>query len=82
MPLKTKSFQFPNASLILSPSALSQSANGNSHVVVVLWYRTVHLFLIKSKYETHGFAKINREIITASVRPEPKKFFSEPVQLS
>ncbi|CAB3980610.1 adhesion G- coupled receptor D1-like [Paramuricea clavata] len=72
-------FEFPDASFNLSPDALPQSSGA---VVVVLWYKTINSFLTTSLHDDHSYAEINSKIMTASVRPEPKDKFLQPVRIS
>ena len=73
-------FQFPNASFNLSPDALS---NISGTVVVVMWYKTLHSFMTNTTFKDSSNAKVNSEIIIASVRPEPRReWFKEPVRIS
>ena len=71
-------FHFPNASFILSPDAI---LNNSGAVVVVMWYKTLNLFLTSMNYNGNMHT-INDRIITASVQPEPKMSFEEPVRIS
>ena len=71
-----RSFTFPEASFNLSSSALPLNS---SAIVVVMWYKTLHSFLTNI---LHDNEEINSKIITASVRPEPREKFSQPVRIS
>ena len=77
---KARLFQFPNASFNLSPDTLS---NTSGTVVVVMWYKTLHSFMTNTTFKDSSNAKVDSEIIIASVRPEPSKIpFKEPVRIS
>ncbi len=48
-----------------------------------MWYKTLHYFMTNTSFKGTNNAKVNSEIIIASVRPEPqKKMFEEPVRIS
>ncbi|XP_028410393.1 adhesion G protein-coupled receptor E1-like [Dendronephthya gigantea] len=76
-PPQERVFNFPNTSFILSPDAIR---NTSGAVVVVVWYKTLNLFLTNIDYDGSNHT-INSKIITASVRPEPKMSFKEPVRI-
>ena len=69
-------FQFQDTSFTLSPAALPQESDA---VVVVLWYKTMDSIL-KTKI-SHDYAKFVTKMITASVRPEPRRRFATPVRI-
>ncbi len=76
---KERLFKFPDASFNLSSNALSP----NGTVVVVMWYKTLHSFMTSTSFKDTNITKVNSEIITASVRPEPRtETFEEPVHIS
>ncbi|XP_028400846.1 fibrillin-3-like [Dendronephthya gigantea] len=76
-PPQERVFNFPNTSFILSPDAIR---NTSGAVVVVVWYKTLNLFLTNIDYDGSNHT-VNSKIITASVRPEPKMSFKEPVRI-
>ncbi len=48
-----------------------------------MWYKTLHYFMTNTSFKGTNNAKVNSEIIIASVRPEPQKeMFEEPVRIS
>ncbi|XP_028410390.1 adhesion G protein-coupled receptor B3-like [Dendronephthya gigantea] len=71
-------FNFPNSSFTLSPDALSNDCGA---VIVVVWYKTLNLVLRKSGFNGDYHA-IKSRIIIASVQPEPRMPFKEPVRIS
>ncbi|XP_028410420.1 CD97 antigen-like [Dendronephthya gigantea] len=72
-------FDFPNASLNLSPDALPKESGA---VVVVIFFKTLNSFLVDNFYTDDKYADVNSSIISASVQPQPKTLFKEPVRIS
>lgn len=71
-------FKFPNTSFTISPDALPKYSGA---VVVVVWYKTLNLFLTGNYDDVNNYT-INSRIVSASVQPEPIRSFEEPVRIS
>ncbi|XP_028410421.1 CD97 antigen-like [Dendronephthya gigantea] len=76
---KERLFNFSNASFSLSRDALATESGA---VVVILWYKTLNSFLGKRLSGKNVYATVNNKIISASVRPEPRIPFREPVRIT
>ena len=73
-------FHFPNASFDISSDALPKDSGA---VVAVAWYKTLNGFLTDSLYDKGDIdSDIDSTIISASVRPQPKRDLEEPVRIS
>ena len=74
---KEISFMFSNGSFNLSPDALSSET-----IVAVVWYKTIHSFISNTFRGSNIYGELKREIVIASVRPEPREKFEKPVRIS
>ena len=74
---KEISFMFSNGSFNLSPDALSSET-----IVAVVWYKTIHSFISNTFRGSNIYGEVKREIVTASVRPDPRGKFEKPVRIS
>lgn len=71
-------FRFSNATFSLSPDALATESGA---VIVILWYKTLNSFLGKDLSGDNVYATVNRKVISASVRPEPRMPFRKPIRI-
>ncbi|XP_028402491.1 adhesion G protein-coupled receptor L3-like [Dendronephthya gigantea] len=69
-----RSFKFPDATFKLSSDALPKHSGA---LVVVIWFKTMHSFLNDDMHNP----MITSNMISASVRPEPRTKFKRPVRI-